>query len=100
MTPELLSTLEVRCEDVHPVRCDVAFRASGDQALTDRVRAHGASAHGFTPVWYSRERIAAITEACTTSADAPRHEPPGPWSPACDDPSVSAGRHRSAAANS
>jgi predicted N-formylglutamate amidohydrolase len=24
------------------------------------VRAHGASVHGFTPVWYSRERIARI----------------------------------------
>ena len=65
MTPELLQTREVRCEDVHPVRCDVALRASGNQALTARVRAHGASVHGFTPVWYSRERIAAITEAST-----------------------------------
>jgi hypothetical protein len=63
MTPELLNTREVRCEDVHPVRCDVAFRASGDQALTDRVRAHGASAHGFTP------------------ADAPRHRAPRPVEP-------------------
>ena len=66
MTPEVLQTREVRCADVHPVHCTVALRASSNEALTDRVRAHGASVHGFTPVWYSRERIAAITEASTT----------------------------------
>ena len=65
MTPQILQTREVRCADVHPVRCNVALRASSDEALTDRVRAHGASVHGFTPVWYSRERIAAITDAST-----------------------------------
>jgi predicted N-formylglutamate amidohydrolase len=66
MTPEEPHTCEVRCADVHPVQCRVALRASSNRALTDRVRAHGASVHGFTPVWYSRERmaeIAAITEA-------------------------------------
>ena len=41
--------------------------APSDEALTNRVRAHGAIVHGFTPVWYSRERVAAITEACTTN---------------------------------
>jgi predicted small metal-binding protein len=65
MTPGGLQTREVRCADVHPVRCNVALRASSNEALSDRVRAHGARVHGFTPVWYSRERIAAITEACT-----------------------------------
>jgi hypothetical protein len=65
MSPEGLQTREVRCADVHPVRCIVALRASSDEALTDRVRAHGASVHGFTPAWYSRERIAAIAQAGT-----------------------------------
>lgn len=65
MSPEVLHTHEVRCADVHPVRCIVALRASSDEALTDCVRAHGASAHGFTPAWYSRERIATIAQACT-----------------------------------
>ena len=65
MTPRVLQTREVRCADVHPVRCNVALRASSYEALTDHVRAHGSSVHGFTPVWYSRERLAAITEACT-----------------------------------
>jgi predicted small metal-binding protein len=45
------------------VQCKVELRASSNEALTDRVRAHGASVHGFTPVWYSRERIARIAEA-------------------------------------
>ena len=64
MTLEVLERHEVRCADVHPVRCNVELRASGNEALTDRIRAHGARAHGFTPVWYSQERIAVITEAC------------------------------------
>jgi predicted small metal-binding protein len=66
MTREVSRTCEVRCADVHPVQCEVALRASSNEALTDRVRAHGASVHGFTPVWYSRERItriAAIADA-------------------------------------
>jgi predicted small metal-binding protein len=63
MTPKRLQTREVRCADVHPVRCNVALRASSNEALTERVCAHGATVHGFTPVWYSRDRIAAITEA-------------------------------------
>ena len=65
MSPQTLHVREVRCADVHPVRCNVALRASTDEALTDRVRAHGASVHGFTAVWYSRERVAAITGAST-----------------------------------
>ncbi len=66
MTPEEPHNCEVRCADVHPVQCKVALRASSNEALTDCVRAHGASVHGFTPAWYSRERmagIAVITEA-------------------------------------
>ena len=66
MTREVQQMQEVCCADVYPVRCNVALRASSDQALIDRVRAHGASVHGYTPVWYSRERIAAITEASNT----------------------------------
>ena len=60
MSPEAPQTCEVRCADVHPVQCKVALRASSNGALTDRVRAHGASVHGFTPAWYSRERMAGI----------------------------------------
>lgn len=67
MPPVALQAPEVRCADVHPVRCNETLRASSVKELTDHVRAHGAGVHGFTPVWYSRERIAAIAEACTTT---------------------------------
>ena len=65
MAPQVLQIREVRCADVHPVRCNVALRASSNEVLTERVCAHGASVHGFTPVWYSLARLAAITEAST-----------------------------------
>ena len=61
MTPGRPETCEVRCADVPPVQCKVALHASSSEALTDRVRAHGARVHGFTPAWYSQERIAGIT---------------------------------------
>ena len=60
MTPGTPQPCEVRCADVHPVQCKVALRASSNAALTDCVRAHGASVHGFTPAWYSQERMAGI----------------------------------------
>jgi predicted small metal-binding protein len=68
MIPPLPQTHEVLCADVHPVRCNVALRASTNEALAARIRDHGASVHGFTPVWYSRERIAAIADACSMTA--------------------------------
>jgi predicted small metal-binding protein len=64
MTPELPRRLELRCGDVHPVRCDVAFRAMTREELTKRMCAHGAIAHGFTPSWYHAARIATIEDAC------------------------------------
>jgi hypothetical protein len=73
MTPELPHTCEVRCADVHPVQCKVELRASSNGALTDCVRAHGASVHGFTPVWYSRERITRIAAIADASIM------PRPW---------------------
>jgi hypothetical protein len=56
---------EVQCRDVHPVRCDVAFRASSYEESVDLARAHGASVHGFTPEWYSAERLASIAREVT-----------------------------------
>lgn len=58
---------ELRCADVHPVRCDLALRSSNLQELVARVSAHGANAHGFTPVWYSPGRVAAMAAAATAS---------------------------------
>jgi hypothetical protein len=56
---------ELRCADVHPVRCDEALRSSSPRELVARACAHGASAHGFTPAWYSPERVAAMAGAVT-----------------------------------
>ena len=67
MTSERLQTHEVWCADVHPVRCSMTLRGSSNRSVTDRVCAHGASVHGFTPAWYSPARMAAIADACTRS---------------------------------
>jgi hypothetical protein len=56
---------EVQCDDVHPVRCDVTFRSSSYEESVARACAHGASVHGFTPEWYSAERLASIAREVT-----------------------------------
>lgn len=50
----------LRCADVHPVGCDVELVSSSRDDVVSRACSHGASAHGFTPVWYSSGRLAAI----------------------------------------
>ena len=45
-------TFELRCADVHPVKCEVWLGAPTVAALVSRARDHGAHAHGFTPNWY------------------------------------------------
>ena len=64
MTPALTQSFELRCSDVHPVRCDVALRAITREELTNRMCAHGAIVHGFTPTWYHPARVATIAQAC------------------------------------
>ena len=64
MTPELPQRFELRCGEVHPVRCSVAIRATSREEATSRMRAHGAIVHGFTPSWYHPARIATIERAC------------------------------------
>jgi predicted small metal-binding protein len=64
MTPELPQRFELRCGDIHPVHCNVAIRAASTKELTNRVCAHGAIVHGFTPNWYHAARIATIAQAC------------------------------------
>ena len=51
---------ELRCADVHPLRCDERLRARTLAELIEIVVAHGARSHGFTPAWYSHERRRAI----------------------------------------
>ena len=64
MTPEFPQTFELRCREVHPVRCNVAIRAISREEVTSRMCAHGASVHGFTPGWYHPGRMATIERAC------------------------------------
>ena len=51
---------ELSCAGVHAVRCGVALREASREAVVELARAHGASAHGFTPAWYSPGRLAAL----------------------------------------
>jgi hypothetical protein len=53
----------LRCAEVHPVHCDVALESSSTAEVVARACAHGASAHGYTPVWYSPSRLASMAAA-------------------------------------
>jgi hypothetical protein len=53
----------LRCADAHPVRCGEEWHSSSPDQLVATATAHGTSAHGFTPAWYSPQRIAAIMRA-------------------------------------
>ena len=53
----------LRCAEVHPVHCDVAVESSSTAEVVARISAHGASAHGYTPVWYSPSRLASMAAA-------------------------------------
>jgi hypothetical protein len=55
-------SFELQCAELHPVHCDVQLRAASAEHLLICACEHGAYAHGFTPAWYSAERLAAMTE--------------------------------------
>jgi Protein of unknown function (DUF1059) len=64
--PERLSLLQMfdlACADVHPVGCDSVMTSDSRENLVSLAREHGERAHGFTPVWYSAGRLAAMAEA-------------------------------------
>jgi MerR HTH family regulatory protein/Protein of unknown function (DUF1059) len=64
--------LSLRCADVHPVTCDVEWTALSASELVAKAVDHGVDAHGFSPGWYTRKRIAAISRAARgTRADPP-----------------------------
>ncbi len=57
-------TYRVSCGEVHDyVRCDETLSASTAEDLSARVIEHGWLAHGFTPAFYTPERIAQIMSA-------------------------------------
>jgi hypothetical protein len=62
---QMRPTFELRCADVHPVGCEEALRARSAHDLVALACEHGGLVHGFTPVWYSSERLASIAAAVT-----------------------------------
>ena len=60
MTPAVAGPFEVSCAALHPIRCDVRLHAASVDGLLDRAREHGMFDHGFTPAWYSSERLATM----------------------------------------
>ena len=61
------SQVNLRCADVHPVRCDTEWVGPNANDLVARAVEHGAAAHGFTPAWYTPNRIAAIHRAANSA---------------------------------
>lgn len=55
----------VRCADIHPGGCEQALRARRPDDVVALACEHGKLAHGYTPAWYSAERLAAIAAAVT-----------------------------------
>ena len=66
-TPADSSSCLLRCSDVLAVTCDVSWCSGNPQELLRLACAHGASVHGFTPAWYTRERIASMRRAVTAA---------------------------------
>jgi hypothetical protein len=59
-------TFGLRCSDVLPVNCDASWHASSCEDVIHSARQHGASTHGFTPVWYDADRLTAMAQAVTS----------------------------------
>ncbi len=53
---------ELRCAGVHPVHCDMRLRASTAERVVLLACEHGADAHGFTPRWYTPQRVLWMTD--------------------------------------
>jgi hypothetical protein len=54
---------ELVCADAHPVGCVEVMRSQDRDTLVVLAREHGERAHGFTGVWYSTDRLAAMAQA-------------------------------------
>jgi hypothetical protein len=53
--------LEMRCEELHPIRCAQLLQANSPAEMVNVAREHGALIHGFTPVWYDQERLTSMS---------------------------------------
>jgi hypothetical protein len=59
------ASFELVCSEVHPTRCHESLNAASQEGLVTLAMQHGAHAHGFTPVWYTRARKATMAAAVT-----------------------------------
>jgi hypothetical protein len=79
--PSIGDVCELRCAGVHPVHCNTRLRASTPELVVVLAREHGADAHGFTPRWYTPQRLVWMTERVKYrgpgSAKAVPHGQPG-----------------------
>lgn len=55
----------LRCDAVHPVRCDEELRSATRQGVVALACEHGAHEHGFTRGWYNPRRLATMAESVT-----------------------------------
>ena len=60
-TPFPQRSFELRCADVHPCDCDMVLTGATPSDAVEAAREHGMRVHGFTPVFYRRERIAEMS---------------------------------------
>ena len=51
---------ELCCADVYPLGCNELLHAGRAGELFRIACEHGARVHGFTPAWYSPQRLAVI----------------------------------------
>jgi hypothetical protein len=64
----LPQAFELRCADIHATGCEATLRAERLSDVVALACRHGALVHGFTPVWYSAERLAFIASVVTEPA--------------------------------
>jgi hypothetical protein len=69
MVGERLPHGELMCNFLHPQQCDALLLGGSVAQVVDAAMAHGALAHGYTPVWYSHDRVAAMSAAVQRRID-------------------------------
>ncbi len=65
--PVATQSYELCCADVHPQGCAEILQARHFSDLVEIAREHGGRIHGFTPAWYSQQRLAAMAAVVARS---------------------------------
>ena len=60
-------SFELCCYDMHPHGCAEILHATHPGDMVEIAREHGARAHGFTPAWYSEQRLASMAAVVARS---------------------------------